>query len=201
MLMTVSQEGCQHGADNSGLGELVKFSAEPQLAELRCLDGISLWAAGAGSSGSAAAVFRTDAQVDSPDYKLIRHVMQHNLNFIAGRAEGNLSVMPELQMGDDSLINDIQPPVTNKKKLNDTVLVEDTSQVSVASGHPIAARFARVACLSAPVAFAFAGCRPFFFCLVLSPPVPTAPAAVLDMPALQSSSVRSSSFASIDSYR
>jgi hypothetical protein len=197
--MTVSQEGCQHGADNSGLGELVKFSAEPQLAELRCLDGISLWAAGAGSSGSAAAVFRTDAQVDSPDYKLIRHVMQHNLNFIAGRAEGNLSVMPELQMGDDSLINDIQPPVT--KKLNDTVLVEDTSQVSVASGHPIAARFARVACPSAPVAFAFAGCRPFFFCLVLSPPVPTAPAAVLDLPALQSSSVRSSRFASIDSYR
>ena len=63
MLMTVSQEGCQHGADNSGLGELVKFSAEPQLAELRCLDGgvqgISLGAAGAGSSGSAAAVFRT----------------------------------------------------------------------------------------------------------------------------------------------
>ena len=80
-LMTVSQEGCQHGADNPGLGELVKFSAEPQLAELRCLDGgaaqgISLWAAGAGSSGSAAAVFRT------------------------GAAEGNLSVMPELQMGD-----------------------------------------------------------------------------------------------------
>jgi hypothetical protein len=191
VLMTVSQEGCQHGADNSGLGELVKFSAEPQLAELRCLDGISLWAAGAGSSGSAAAVFRTDAQVDSPDYKLIRHVMQHNLNSIAGHAEGNLSVMPELQMGDDSLINDIQPPVTNKKNLNDTVLVEDTSQVSVASGHPIAARFARVACPSAPVAFAFAGCRPFFFCLVLSPPVPTAPAAVLDLPALQSSSVRS----------
>jgi len=190
--MTVSQEGCQHGADNSGLGELVKFSAEPQLAELRCLDGISLWAAGAGSSGSAAAVFRTDAQVDSPDYKLIRHVMQHNLNVTAGHAEGNLSVMPELQMGDDSLINDIQPPpVTNKKKLNDTVLVEDTSQVSVASGHPIAALFARVACPSAPVAFAFAGCRPFFFCLVLSPPVPTAPAAVLDLPALQSSSVRS----------
>jgi hypothetical protein len=191
VLMTVSQEGCQHGADNSGLCELVKFSAEPQLAELRCLDGISLWAAGAGSSGSAAAVFRTGAQVDSPDYKLIRHVMQHNLNSIAGHAEGNLSVMPELQMGDDSLINDIQPPVTNKKNLNDTVLVEDTSQVSVASGHPIAARFARVACPSAPVAFAFAGCRPFFFCLVLSPPVPTAPAAVLDLPALQSSSVRS----------
>ena len=168
--MTVSQEGCQHGADNSGLGELVKFSAEPQLAELRCLDGISLWAAGAGSSGSAAAVFRTGAQVDSPDYKLIRHVMQHNLNVTAGHAEGNLSVMPELQMGDDSLINDIQPPVTNTKNLNDTVLVEDTSQVSVASGHPIAARFARVACPSAPVAFAFAGCRPFFFCLVLSSP-------------------------------
>jgi hypothetical protein len=201
VLMTVSQEGCQHGADNSGLGELVKFSAEPQLAELRCLDGISLWAAGAGSSGSAAAVFRTDAQVDSPDYKLIRHVMQHNLNSIAGHAEGNLSVMPELQMGDDSLINDIQPPVTNKKNLNDTVLVEDTSQVSVASGHPIAALFARVACPSASVAFASAGCRPFSFCLVLSPPFASAPAAVLDLPALQSSSVRSSSFASIDSYR
>ena len=205
--MTVSQEGCQHGADHPGLGELVKFSAEPQLAELRCLDGgaaqgISLpWAAGAGSSGSAAAVFRTDAQVDSPDYKLIRHVMQHNLNVTAGHAEGNLSVMPELQMGDDSLINDIQPPVTNKKKLNDTVLVEDTSQVSVASGHPIAALFARVACPSASVAFASAGCRPFFFCLILSPPVPTAPAAVLDLPALQSSSVQGSSFASIDSYR
>ena len=213
-LMTVSQEGCQHGADNPVLGELVKFSAEPQLAELRCLDGgaaqgISLWAAGAGSSGSAAAVFRTGAQVHSPDYKLIHHMMQHNLNVTAGHAEGNLSVMPELQMGDDSLINDIndiQPPVT---KLDDTVLVEDTAQVSAASGHPIAALFARVVCPSAPVAFASAGCRPFFFffffffffCLVLSSPFASAPAAVLDLPALQSSAVQGSSFASIDSYR
>jgi hypothetical protein len=171
--MTVSQEGCQHGADNPGLGELVKFSAERRCLDGGAAQGISLWAAAAaaaGSSGSAAAVFRTGAQVHSPDYKLIQHMMQHNLNVTAGHAEGNLSVMPELQMGDDSLINDIQPPVTNKKKLNDTVLVEDTSQVSVASGHPIAALFARVACPSAPVAFASAGCRPFFFCLVLSSP-------------------------------
>ena len=43
--------------------------------------------------------------------------------------------------------------------------------------------------------------RPFSFCLVLSSPFASAPAAVLDLPALQSSSVRSSSFASIDSYR
>ena len=202
--MTVSQEGCQHGADNPGLGELVKFSAERRCLDGGAAQGISLWAAAAaaaGSSGSAAAVFRTGAQVHSPDYKLIQHMMQHNLNVTAGHAEGNLSVMPELQMGDDSLINDIQPPVTNKKKLNDTVLVEDTSQVSVASGHPIAARFARVACPSAPVAFAFAGCRPFFFCLVLSPPFPSAPSAVLDLLALHSLVVQGSSFVSVDSYR
>ena len=43
--------------------------------------------------------------------------------------------------------------------------------------------------------------RPFSFCLVLSSPFASAPAAVLDLPALQSSSVRSSRFASIDSYR
>ena len=202
--MTVSQEGCQHGADNPGLGELVKFSAEPQLAELRCLDGgaaqgISRGAAGAGSSGSAAAVFRTGAQVDSPDYKLIQHMMQPSLDVTAGHAEGNLSVMPELQM-DDLHGSRIQPPV---KKLNDTVLVEDTSQVNVASGHPIAALFARVACPSASVAFASAGCRPFFFCLVLcvSPPFPSTPSAVLDLLALHSLVVQGSSFVSVDSYR
>ena len=43
--------------------------------------------------------------------------------------------------------------------------------------------------------------RPFSFCLVLSSPFASAPAAVLDLPALQSSSVQGSSFASIDSYR
>ena len=168
--MTVSQEGCQHGADHPGLGELVKFSAEPQLAELRCLDGgaaqgigLSLGAAAApaGTIGSAAAS-RTGAQLDSQDYQLIQHVQEPSLDDTAGYAEGNLSAMPELQTDCGPLIDDVQP-VT---KLNDTVLVEDTSQVNVASGHPIAALFARVACPSASVAFASAGCRPFFFCLV-----------------------------------
>ena len=204
--MTVSQEGCQHGADHPGLGELVKFSAEPQLAELRCLDGgaaqgiglsLGAAAAAAGTNGSAAAASHTGAQLDSQDYQLIQHVQEPSLDDTAGYAEGNLSAMPELQTDCGPLIDDVQP-VT---KLNDTVLVEDTSQVNVTSGHPIAALFARVACPSASVAFASAGCRPFFFCLVLSPPFPSAPSAVLDLLALHSLVVQGSSFVSVDSYR
>ena len=155
--MTVSQEGCQHGADNSGLGELVKFSAEPQLAELRCLDGgaalmqginvraAAAAAAAAGTSGSAVAASRTGAQVDSQDYQLIQHVKEQSVDVTAGRAEGDLFAMPQLQTGDGSLIDDVQP-VT---KLNDTVLVEDTPQVRAATRRPMAALFARVVCPSA----------------------------------------------------
>ena len=201
--MAASQEICQHDAGSPSLGELVRFSAEPQRAELRCLDGgaalrqgINVRAA-VGTSGSAVAVSRTGAQVDPQDYQLIQHVMEPSAGIITGHAEGDLFAMPQLQTGDGSLIDDVQP-VT---KLNDTVLVEDTSQVNVTSGHPIAALFARVACPSASVAFACAGCRPFFFCLVLSPPFPSAPSAVLDLLALHSLVVQGSSFVSVDSYR
>ena len=83
-LMAASQERCPHDAGSPGLGELVRFSAEPQLAELRCLgggaavrQGIGLQpaaAAAAGTSSGSAAVTCTDAQVASQDYQLIQHV-------------------------------------------------------------------------------------------------------------------------------
>ena len=93
------------------MGELVRFSAEPQLAELRCLgggaarQGIGLQpaaaaAAAAGtSSGSAAAVTCTDAQVASQDYQLIQHVKEPSIDVTAEHAESDPSVMPALQMG------------------------------------------------------------------------------------------------------
>ena len=133
--MAASQEICQHDAGSLGLGELVRFSTEPQRAELRCLDGgaalrqgINVWAAAAGTCGSAAvAVSRTGAQVDSQDYQLIQHVKEPSVDVIAGHAEGDFSVMPKLQKGDGSLIDDLQP-VT---KLHDKVLVfKDSSPVS-----------------------------------------------------------------------
>ena len=130
--MAASQEICQHDAGSPGLGELVRVSAEPQLAELRCLDGgaalmqgINVRAAAAaavGTSGSAVAASRTGAQVDSQDYQLIQHVKEPSIDVTAEHAESDLSVMPALQMGDGSLnrIDDIQP-VT---KLNETAFVE-----------------------------------------------------------------------------
>jgi hypothetical protein len=173
-LMAASQERYQHDAGSPGLGELVRFSAEPQLAELRCLgggaavrQGIGLQpaaAAAAGtSSGSAAAVTCTDAQVASHDYQLIQHVKEPSIDVTAEHAESDLSVMPALQMGDGSLnrIDDIQP-VT---KLNETAFVEDTPQVSIATRLPVAAHFAIVLCQSSPAPFASAGCRLFYFCL------------------------------------
>ena len=173
--MAASQERCQHDAGSPGLGELVRFSAEPQLVELRCLgggaavrQGIGLQpaaaAAAAGtSSGSAAAVTCTDAQVASQDYQLIQHVKEPSIDVTAEHAESDLSVMPALQMGDGSLnrIDDIQP-VT---KLNETAFVEDTPQVSIATRRPVAAHFAIVPCQSSPAPFASAGCRLFSFCL------------------------------------
>ena len=169
--MAASQEICQHDAGSPGLGELVRFSAEPQRAELRCLDGgaalrqgISLRVVAAvGTSGSAVAVSRTGAQVDPQDYQLIQHVKEPSAGIITGHAEGDLFAMPQLQTGDGSLIDDVQP-VT---KLNDTVLVEDTPQVRAATRRPMAALFARVVCPSAPARFTSAGYRPFSFCLVL----------------------------------
>ena len=170
--MAASQERCQHDAGSPGLGELVRFSVEPQLAELRCLgggvvvrQGIGLQpAAAAGtSSGSAAAVTCTDAQVASHDYQLIQHVKEPSIDVTAEHAESDPSVMPALQMGDGSLnrIDDIQP-VT---KLNETAFVEDTPQVSTATRRPMAAHFAIVPCQSAPAPFASAGCWLFYYCL------------------------------------
>ena len=132
MLMAVSQEGFQDDAGSPGMGELARFSADAQLAELRCLDGgaargIRLKPAAAGTNGSAAAVSCTGAQVDSQDYRLIQHVKQPSADVAAMHAEGDPSVMPQLWMGDGSLIDDLQP-VT---KLHDKVLVvKDSSQVS-----------------------------------------------------------------------
>eukprot|EP01046_Picozoa_sp_COSAG06_P097974 COSAG06_NODE_44071_length_366_cov_0.966292_1_plen_119_part_10 len=114
--MAASQEICQHDADSHGLDELVRFSAELQLAELRCLDGgaavrqgISPQAAAVGTSGSAVAVSRTGAQVDPQDYQLIQHVMEPSADIITGHAEGDLFAMPQLQTGDGPLIDDVQP--------------------------------------------------------------------------------------------
>ena len=167
--MAASQEICQHDAGSPGLGELVRFSAEPQRAELRCLDGgaalrqgINVRAA-AGTCGSAVAVSRTGAQVDSQDYQLIQHVKEPSIDVTAEHAESDLSVMPALQMGDGSLnrIDDIQP-VT---KLNETAFVEDTPQVSIAIRRPMAAHFAIVPCQSSPAPLASAGCWLFSVCL------------------------------------
>jgi hypothetical protein len=155
------------------LGELVRFSAEPQLAELRCLgggaavrQGIGLQpaaAAAAGTSSGSAAVTCTDAQVASQDYQLIQHVKEPSIDVTVEHAESDPSVMPALQMGDGSLnrIDDIQP-VT---KLNETAFVEDTPQVSTATRRPMAAHFAIVPCQSSPAPLASAGCRLFSFCL------------------------------------
>jgi hypothetical protein len=187
--MAASQEICQHDAGSPGLGELVRFSAEPQLAELQCLDGgaalrqgINVRAAAAaavGTSGSAVAASRTGAQVDSQDYQLIQHVKEPSVDVIAGHAEGDLFAMPQLQTGDGSLIGDVQPLT----KL-DTVLVEDTPQVSAATRRPMAALFARVVCPSAPDRFDFAGYRRFSFCLVLLDDATTAAAAAAPLPLL-----------------
>ena len=100
-LMAASQERCQHDAGSPGLGELVRFSAEPQLAELRCLGGGAVVRQGIGlqpaaaagtSSGSAAAVTCTDAQVASQDYQLIQHVKEPSIDVTAKHAESDPSV-------------------------------------------------------------------------------------------------------------
>jgi hypothetical protein len=199
--MAASQEGDQHDAGSPGLGELVKFSADAQLAELRCLDGgaaqgIRLRPAAAATSGSATAVSHTGAQVNLRDYKLIQHVTEPSGHLTAGHAEGDFSVMPLLPKGDGSLIDDIQPV----SKIDDLVLVEDASQVSTVTRRPLAALFARVACLSVPAPFAYVVYHPFSMCLVLF--LLLCLSALLDnMSALHSSVARGSSFSSMDSYR